>query len=347
MKIKEGLVELEVKYISKGKGPGKKSVGYYSEAMVISRDLTVTILKNYFNKKFKALDLLGGSGIRGLRIEKECNANVTINDNNPKAIEIIEYNKKLNDSNAEITRFNASKCIPDAFYEYIDIDPYGSPVPFIDPAIKAIKNHGIIGITATDLPNLTGTNVKKGMSLYHSSIIRNDFKHESGLRALIAFFVKRSAEYEFSAIPLISYFGGYYYRIFFKMEKGIKKLEKNLEYVQLINTLSINKVLGPIWIGNIHDIDFLEKMEIPDYIKNFNKIKDLKGIWVNENPLFFYSLENISKLFGTNIPKVKDVINALIESGFRASKTQFNPIGIKTNASLFALRKIFNERFIK
>lgn len=347
MRIREGLINLEIQNVSKGKGPGKKSPGYYSEAMIISRDITVTILKNYFEKRFSALDILGGSGVRGLRIEKECGADVTINDRNPGAIKIIEMNKKLNDSNAKITKLDASKCFPKGFYDYIDIDPYGTPVPFIDSAIRSIKNHGVIGVTATDLPNLTGTNMEKGIKLYHSRIIRNYFSHETGLRALIAFIVKRAGEYEFSALPLISYFGGYYYRIFFRMEKGSKRVEKNLEYVQEIHGLSIRHLFGPIWIGDIHDREFLNKMKIFDYMQSSGKIESLKKIWANENILFFYSLENISRKFGTNIPKIEDVIVALGERGYKASRTQFDPVGIKTNASFLALKKIFDERFIK
>jgi len=346
MIIREGLIELELNSIAKGNGPGRKAPGYYSQAMVISRDLTISVLKNYFYGSFKALDMLGGSGIRGLRIEKECKAEVTINDNNPKALEIIKRNRELNFSKARITSLDASRCIEN-FYDYIDIDPYGSPVPFLDPALKSIKKYGLIGVTATDLPNLTGTNFKKGIELYHSKIIRNYYSHESGLRALISFIIKRSAEYELALRPILSFYGGYYYRIFFKVEKGSKKLEKNLDYIQSLNYLSRNKELGPIWIGNIHDTNFIKNLIIEDYMQNSEKIKKYKEIFLNENILFFYSLEELSKKFKRNIPKIDEFISYLKDLGYSASRTQFSNIGIKTNASFVTLRKIFNERFIK
>ncbi len=73
----------------------------------------------------------------------------------------------------------------------------------------------------------------------------------------------------------------------------------------------------------------------------------MKKIFVNENILFFYSLENLSKKFKTDIPKIENFISILKDLGYSASRTQFNPIGIKTKASFIVMRKIFNERFIK
>ena len=35
-------------------------------------------------------------------------------------------------------------------FDIIDIDPYGSMVPFLYPAIKAVKNGGLLCITCTD-----------------------------------------------------------------------------------------------------------------------------------------------------------------------------------------------------
>ena len=34
-------------------------------------------------------------------------------------------------------------------YDVIDLDPYGSVIPFIDSALKAIKDNGIICATCT------------------------------------------------------------------------------------------------------------------------------------------------------------------------------------------------------
>ena len=85
IRLKEGKVEDEVPKLHKT-APGKKSIAYYSTSMVVSRDLTIFIIKNALKEGGHALDLLGGSGIRGFRIEKECNFNVIINEKNIESL---------------------------------------------------------------------------------------------------------------------------------------------------------------------------------------------------------------------------------------------------------------------
>ncbi len=329
MILREGRVFLDITEIHTGKGPGKKSGIYYSKMQTITRDLTVVILKNYFSKSFNALDLLAGSGVRGFRIEKECNANVTINEKNPFARKFILRNKELNNSNAEITDYDAEICFPKKKFDYIDIDPFGSPVPFIDLALKSIKNNGMIGITATDLPNLAGTNRRKSLMLYHAEPKRNFLKHEIGVRILWKYVAEKCMEYELLMDPILTYFGGYYYRIFFRVEKGSKKSFTMLEKIQEIYDLQ-NQKTGPIWIGKIHENEFLKKLIVDDYLENKEKIEEIIRHANLENILFFYSLEEISKKAGRNIPKIDNFIKIINDMGYEASRTQFHPLGIKT-----------------
>ncbi len=343
MIVKEGLVFLDIPEVHAGKGPGKKCGIYYSKMQTITRDLTVVILKNYFSKNFNALDLLAGSGVRGFRIEKECNANVTINEKNPFARKFILRNKELNNSNAEITDYDAEICFPKKKFDYIDIDPYGSPVPFIDLALKSIRNNGIIGITATDLPNLAGTNRKKSLMLYHSETKRNFLKHEIGIRILWKYVAEKCMEYELFMDPIMTYFGGYYYRIFFRVEKGSKKSFTMLEKIQEIYDLG-NKKIGPLWIGKLHNDSFLKKLKVDDYIEKKESIENLIKMSKLENNLFFYSLEEISKRSGRNIPKIDNFIKIINEEGYEASRTQFHPLGIKTKMPYKKILSVFRMK---
>ena len=40
--------------------------------------------------------------------------------------------------------------LKDQRFDAIDIDPYGSMTPFVYPAIRAIKDGGLLSITCTD-----------------------------------------------------------------------------------------------------------------------------------------------------------------------------------------------------
>mgnify|MGYP001626165828 FL=1 len=329
MKLIEGKVEIEIEKIYTYKGPGSSGIGYYSIPMSLTRDFTILILKSYFKENFKALDMLAGTGIRGFRIEKEVGGEVYINDINKKNIEIIEKNKKMLNSNANILNYDASKCIP-GYYDYIDIDPFGSPIPFIEISIKSIKNNGIIGVTSTDTANLSGTNVETCYRKYHSIPMRNKYKHELGIRILIKYFVEKAAEYDFYAYPILSIFGGYYYRVFFKMKKSRKLALKNLDYVMHLNTLTYSKNYGPFWYGNLHDISLIKSIDIPDYIQNKKKIEKLLKIMENENIFLFYDLEEISRNLKINTPKIDHFIKILNNNNINASRTQFSTTGVKT-----------------
>lgn len=341
MLVKEGMVEVEVPEIQKG-GPGRKSTAYYSRSMVISRDLTVFIIKNYLGKGKRALDLLAGSGIRGFRIEKECNIEVTVNENNREALKYIEKNRELNFSNAKITNCNARRCFPRGIYDYIDIDPYGTPAPFIDGAIRAVRNGGILGITATDTANLTGTNPEKTFYLYHSIPYRSYIKHEVGIRILLSFIAIKAAENASGIEPLISYFGGYYYRVFVRIKKNKKEAMRSLSYVQEIHSLGHFRKIGPLWIGNLHDArkDFI----IPEHLETRERILEILNVARDENILFFYSTENIGKIMNGMIPRVEKVIELLRENGYRASRTQFSPVGFKTTCTLPRLMEILKMK---
>ncbi len=343
MIIREGMVLLDLPTLYECKGPGKRSGVYYSKMQTITRDLTVVILKNYFRDGFTALDLLAGSGVRGFRIEKECGGKVTINEKNPYAREFILRNREINNSYAEITDYDAKICFPKKRFDYIDIDPYGSPVPFIDLSLKSIKNNGIIGLTATDLPNLAGTNRNKSIMLYHAQGERNYLKHEIGVRILWKYIMEKAMEYELFIDPILTYFGGYYYRIFFRVQKGSKKSFTMVEKIQEIYNIN-NKKIGPLWIGNIHNHEFLKKLKIDDYIENKEKIEYLIKISKHENILFFYSLEELSKRAGKNIPRIDFFIKKINEMGYEASRTQFHPLGIKTKIPYKKILSIFKMK---
>ena len=339
IRLKEGKVEVEVPKVYK-KGPGKKSIAYYSTSMVVSRDLTIFIIKNALKEGGHALDLLGGSGIRGFRIEKECNFNVTINEKNRESLVFIKNNANINNSKAKITELDAKRCTPNGFFDYIVVDPYGSPVPFLDPALKAIKNNGVLGITATDVSNFAGTNPDKTWYLYHSIPLDNYLKHEVGIRILIGYIARKASEYNFGIFPLLSYFGGYYYRVFIKLKRGKKEVLKSLSLIQEINFIKMFKRVGPIWIGNLHD---LKDFKIPDYLQSKKEIEKIINISKDENRLFFFSTEELGKKLKIDVPKIERLIEKLKEEGFSASRTQFSNVGLKTNATLPKINKILKS----
>lgn len=44
-------------------------------------------------------------------------------------------------------------------YDIIDIDPFGESAPFLDASVQAVKDGGLLCITSTDMPVLSGAQV--------------------------------------------------------------------------------------------------------------------------------------------------------------------------------------------
>ena len=110
----------------------KKLPVFYNPLMKLNRDISIEVIKTLKPKKICLP--LAGTGIRALRILKETpSKEVLINDFNPKAKKIITKNLKLNNLKTEVTSKDANILLRESTgFDYIDIDPFGSPVYFMD-----------------------------------------------------------------------------------------------------------------------------------------------------------------------------------------------------------------------
>lgn len=345
LKVREGLVEIYIPKISTELGPGKKGGGYYSKPMIFSRDLTVMVLKALDNQSIKALDGLASSGIRGLRIAKEAGIKIDLNDKSQYAVNLIRRNMELNDIDLNVTQMDLNCLLQSKKYDYIDIDPYGSFAPYLESAVESINNGGIMGITTTDLPNFTGTNKIKGLKKYGSIGIRNYLKQEAGLRIMLAYIAKVAVANNMGIEPLVSVYRDYYYRAFIRFKKGMKYSTMTLNNVQTISMASLMpRHYGPFWIGDLHNLEFTKKLKNETYFESYKIIEKYSEYFNLENMLFFYSTEDFCNRLNVSQVKVETVISRLKSMGFNASRTQFDPLGIKTHASYIKMKEAILSR---
>lgn len=187
MIIKEGLVKLEVPE------DHLKKRHFYNPKMELTRDLSILILRTLNPKNWVVCDALAALGARGIRIAKETDVSeVWINDANPEVIPFIKKNVKINEVEDKVKIFNldAKELLLKRKFDYIDIDPFGSPVRFFDSTARAIEVGGLIGTSATDTGALCGSKPKTCAKRYGISNFKTDFYNEVGVRALIGSFVK-------------------------------------------------------------------------------------------------------------------------------------------------------------
>jgi len=358
--MKEGLVTLVVPKIGVGKkkGPSHMSPVFFNPAMELARDIMVSLFPT-LDQRFRrrVLDGLAGTGIRGLRIAKECDGQwgeITLNDKHPYAHANIVKNMALNGVDLETvraTRRHVGALLLEESYTYMDIDPYGNVIPFLDAAIQSTQR-SVIALTATDTSALTGSSKDACLRRYGAWSRPCYFQREAGVRILIGAVARHAARFDKYVIPLLSHASDYYMRVFVTVWDGAKKARDCLDSLGYISILEDGRFLvespedgaehigkkkenvwGPLWTGPIHDVKTLERMQIPAHSRNGKALKRIFEDMRGEAELMpmFYDLDELSRRFKPNAPKLERLVKAIQELGFKASKTPFSPKGFKTD----------------
>ena len=341
----------------------KKDEVFYNPRMKTGRDIIVLVVQaflNLYHKRDKAYiaDALAGSGVRGLRYAKELKFNgelkVFLNDLNPNAYEKILNNAKLNEiNNIEVFNEDANTFLSRhfRFFNVVDLDPFGSPAPYIDQAIRAlVTRNGLLCLTATDTAALCGRAKKSCLRKYLAYPLLGRDCHEFALRVLVGYVMRMATRYEIALKPVFCHATDHYVRVYLITDRGAKRADKvfdMLGYVKDVNGIKIIRKFeegyekgfsGPLYIGNLYDKNLVEEaLKIAEdrgfserVLKILNAIKGESDI----NQVGCYDTHQIGKMIKISVPPLGDIINKLKELGFKASVTHYNPKGIKTDANL-------------
>lgn len=70
-------------------------------------------------------------------------------------------------------------------FDVIDLDPYGTAVPFLESAIQAMADGGLLAVTFTDMAVLCARTPHVCFYKYGASPIPKKYCHEVGIISLI------------------------------------------------------------------------------------------------------------------------------------------------------------------
>ena len=179
--------------------------------------------------EFKILDALSATGLRALRYAQEIPfaTSVTANDMSRKATQSIALNVKHNRLEDKITA-NTGNAIAHMYsfvgikgYDVIDLDPYGTAAPFLDAAVQALNDGGLLCVTCTDAGVFASVGYpEKTYSQYGGLPIKGPHSHEGGLRLILHAVASSAARYGVAIEPLLSLSIDYYARIFVRVRKS-------------------------------------------------------------------------------------------------------------------------------
>lgn len=189
----------------------------------------------------RILEALSASGLRALRYGHEISqvSRVVANDLSPDAVASInrlaQYNGLdhiVKGHQGDAVRYMGSVPDKDRFH-VVDLDPYGTAAPFLENAILALQDHGILMVTCTDAGVLAGNGYpEKCFALYGGSNFGNTFmrleaNHEAGLRLMLATIAQTAARHKRTVEPLLSLSIDYYFRVFVRVSTSPAQV-KNL-----------------------------------------------------------------------------------------------------------------------
>ena len=354
VRLREGRAEFLAPSGYNLKGPGRRTgEAFYNRQMELNRDVCISLLRTE-GRHLKVLDTMAATGVRSARmaLEVEPVPEIVANDSNPAATALMKLNFTGPRLEAITLRTaKAAVAMAEGNYDYIDIDPFGTPVRYMPQALMSVISGGLVGITATDSAMLCGS-ARGSERRYFAAPGRWPFMHEIGVRNLIGYIVRLGASYDRAVFPVLSYFADHYFRIYVRVRNGVKLAEKQLQQLEFahydrktgrrwMSGERTADAAGPAWSGRLHDTDILAAMRVESWFGTAQRFTKMLNLWKGEAtaPQLFYNMDEMSRIFGFNLPSMDETLRLLSSVG-TACRTHFDPKGFKTSADLDSLRKL-------
>ncbi len=347
MFLREGLAEVWVPCEEIKLGPGTKRAGFYNRDQVTNRDVTMAVLQILKPRLY--LDGFGGTGIRGIRVAREVGTHPVISEINKSSFDLINENVKKNEVDIEVYNESFESIASKYMFDFIDVDPYGSVVPFLDVALSHVRNGGYLGITATDLSALTGSAPMKTRRRYNAFIVNDRLRHESGIRLLMSYVAGRAAALDRYIIPILSFWKSHYYRIIVRVKNGTGEADKMLENIGQTNKYSELSPIyrdipeGPMWKSVLNSVEVVQAIAARsfEYLDN-NSVELMNRLGDEDKMFLFYELTDFASHFKRNLPKLEELMSEMsAETGEKVFRTHFSPTAVKAPVDSTKFQEIF------
>lgn len=363
--------------------PSKAPV-FYNPAMELNRDLAVLALQTYqkmLGREICVCEPLTGCGIRGVRfaVEVEEVRKVFVNDINPEAAKLASFNVERNKltsrvlvANEDANFFLSRYAAPRKRFDYVDVDPFGSPVPYLDAALRSLRNGGLLALTATDMAPLCGVHPNACVRKYGGKPLRTEYCHELAVRLLVGCLTMMAAKHEIGVEVLFSQSTDHYIRVYAVVRYGARLADKSVRMMGyllhcfscfhretsrgIISPLKRDcvecgsklNVAGPLWLGKIADENFcsLMKREADGRgLKQEKRILKLMSLVQDEAeaPVAYYVVDKICDKLNLSVPPLMKVVDGVRRAGSQVTLTHFNSRGVKTDAPAKVVKEVITK----
>ncbi|MBW6518263.1 MAG: tRNA (guanine(10)-N(2))-dimethyltransferase [ANME-2 cluster archaeon] len=350
---------------------------FYNPEMELNRDITVAAISGFIERIevesafLSYADVMSASGIRGIRMASEVGLKCWLNDWNQEAYEQIQENINLNhlEGTCIASHQNANTLLHQEQFDIVDLDPFGSPAPFIDAAARSARR--LLCITATDTAPLCGAHLKSGIRKYAAVPLNTEYHREMGARVLLGAAARALSRRDKGMTVLLTHVTRHYVRVYLEITKGVLFADTTMEKMGVIshcfhcgfrswkygllpepvsgcpNCGKSLKFAGPLWLGAIHDHDFCRTVLDELKHRKTGKCKDaVKIIELCRDEIeipTYYDQHWLCKRNKISAGPINELVEELISAGFSTSRTHFSGTGFKTDACLDRINKTLHE----
>ena len=227
---KEGRTEKQMERHGKGPADRAHRSAFHNPAMADCRTRSVLLMDymlddEWFNKpKIHTIDALCATGSRinrwltELPPQKAERLLITGADLDEEALEYARQNCP----GVEFLNEDSRQVLLSSGWQWVDIDPFGSPVPFLDSAMQSSARRAVMEVTATDTAALTGSSASACLRRYGAKVRTDEMAHDSALRLLMATVARTAAQHDRCIIPLMSSWDSHHIRVSVKVHRSIQ-----------------------------------------------------------------------------------------------------------------------------
>jgi tRNA (guanine26-N2/guanine27-N2)-dimethyltransferase len=349
------------------RAPGAREKGqpFFNPGMALNRDLSVLLVEAFARAKGREIDVadaLAGTGARSLRLAKEVAAPVIVhaNDGDANAVKAIRKGAAANGiapERLQVTEGDAHILLAARRFDVVDLDPCGSPAPFLDAAMRSVRHGGLLCATATDTGALAGKFPRVCRRRYdaHHGLHKAPWRAEVGLRVLAGALVRSAARFERSAVPVLAIASGHWMRVVAQVEDGSHgdAAVRRLGNATMDDATGNGRFLaqgesaadwaGPLWTGPLHDAGLLAGMAEAAGGKTLARPKETLALvelmrQEANAPAFWVVPDRLQKTFRPPAPRRDEFMGRLRAAGFQAARSHVEPQAIRTDADLAGLK---------
>ena len=325
--------------------------------MALDRDLNVAFA-HAAGPLGRGWEMMAATGVRGLRVAHESAAlsALVLSDRGSLATRVLQGNvRRFAAPPLGVVRHDAQRPLARAAFDYVDLDPYGSPAPFVGAALEALRVPGVLAVTATDMRVLAG--VERGVAerRYGGVPLRGRLAPEAGLRILLAHLLRHASEADLAIEPLLAYVRDHHVRAYVRVTDSRRPARANEpDPVAVIDPatwtgprLPPGGPYGPLWTGPLFDPVTVGALRVPTTAHDgphlTRMIERLRGEVVADRP-FFYESNTLAREEHRDRPVSPDpLIEALRAHGWAAARTHARDGAFRTTAPRSEVVRMMDE----